>query len=248
MKFDLEPDNVQAKRKLAESYLQGLAWVLTYYHDGCGSWTWYYPYLYGPLATDLRNLADLDITFEQGSPFTPLLQLLSVLPPQSGDFLPPSYREAMTSSVSPLVEYYPRDFEVDANGKKNSWECIVKIPFINETILVDTVSTIDHKKELTLQERTRNIPGETHRFRPPNPQDPEARRKQSPSMKGWGSALKDDAPKRRYGTDGPRQAGAGGPGRSPAGASGGYRREGGGGGGGGAGRVWSGGNGSGGRR
>jgi len=78
--------------------MEGLAWVLTYYHHGCGSWTWYYPYLYAPLATDLINLASLPLTFEQGTPFTPLLQLLSVLPPQSGSFLPPSYNQFMTSS------------------------------------------------------------------------------------------------------------------------------------------------------
>lgn len=55
-----------------------------------------------------------------GTPFTPLLQLLSVLPPQSGSFLPPSYMDVMTDPMSPCVDYYPKDFEVDANGKKVS--------------------------------------------------------------------------------------------------------------------------------
>lgn len=69
---------------MAQSYLQGLYWVLTYYHRGCGSWTWYYPHLYAPLASDLVNLASCEVKFEVGRPFTPLMQLLSVLPPQSG--------------------------------------------------------------------------------------------------------------------------------------------------------------------
>jgi hypothetical protein len=68
-----------------QSYLEGLYWVLIYYHKGCGSWTWYYPYLYAPLASDLVNLASIEVKFEAGRPFTPLLQLLSVLPPQSGE-------------------------------------------------------------------------------------------------------------------------------------------------------------------
>jgi len=49
-----------------------------------------------------------DIVFEQGTPFTPLLQLLSVLPPQSASFLPPSYQAVMTDAASPVVDYYPR--------------------------------------------------------------------------------------------------------------------------------------------
>lgn len=33
---------------------------------GCGSWTWYYPYLYAPLCTDLKDLASKKIIFQQG--------------------------------------------------------------------------------------------------------------------------------------------------------------------------------------
>jgi len=116
-----------ARRQLSSSYLQGLAWVLQYYHKGCGSWTWYYPYLYAPLSSDLTQLASLPLVFDQGTPFTPLLQLLSVLPPQSAGFLPPSYAALMTDVASPLFDYYPKDFSVDANGKKNSWECVVQV-------------------------------------------------------------------------------------------------------------------------
>ena len=153
----------------------------------------YYPYLYAPLGTDLRNLSSLKIEFEEGyniniiytpfifclvkvrnalvygvcrAPFTPLLQLLSVLPPQSGKLLPTSYSELMTDEASPLHEYYPPDFEVDANGKKNSWEYIVRIPFINESSLIGAVSKIDHARELSDSERLRNVEGSEHRFVP----------------------------------------------------------------------------------
>ena len=183
---DVDP---AARQKLVSSYLEGLAWVLQYYHNGCGSWTWYYPYLYGPLATDLRGLAELPLHFDEGAPFTPLLQLLSVLPPQSSNFLPLPYSHLMTRPESPLFEFYPKDFSVDANGKKNSWECVVQIPFINEKVLLDTISTIDHKKELSESERQRNILGTEHRFPPPNPQKPDPSRK---SVGGYGYDPKSD--------------------------------------------------------
>ena len=95
VKFGFEGNTTNspsATPELLESYLQGLVWVLNYYHHGCASWTWYYPYLYAPLSTDLRDLSKMSIKFEQGTPFTPLLQLLSVLPPQSGKLLPLAYR------------------------------------------------------------------------------------------------------------------------------------------------------------
>jgi 5'-3' exonuclease len=82
-KFGISPGDEASIRRVVTSYIEGLAWVATYYHAGCGSWTWYYPYLYAPLASDLVDLSSVPLTFDGGRPFTPLLQLLSVLPPQS---------------------------------------------------------------------------------------------------------------------------------------------------------------------
>lgn len=153
---------------MVRSYVEGIYWVLTYYHAGCGSWTWYYPYLYAPLASDLVNLAELDVKLDAGEPFTPLLQLLSVLPAQSSKLLPPAYAEIMTTPESPLSEFYPPDFAVDLNGKRNDWECVVCIPFIEEGLLLDVVSGINHTQALSRSERLRNIPGTEHSFRPAN--------------------------------------------------------------------------------
>ena len=51
-KFKVLP-GTQATRtffgKLKECYLQGLMWCLAYYVKGCISWTWYFPYHYGPM-------------------------------------------------------------------------------------------------------------------------------------------------------------------------------------------------------
>ena len=90
-KFGIQPGDETAIRNLVTSYLEGLYWILTYYHKGCQSWNWFYPYLYAPLASDLINLASINVTFSKGKPFTPLLQLLSVLPPQSGNSFFNSY-------------------------------------------------------------------------------------------------------------------------------------------------------------
>lgn len=38
----------------------------------------------------------------------------------------------MTSEDSPLKKYYPEDFSKDLNGKKQDWEAVVLIPFIDQ--------------------------------------------------------------------------------------------------------------------
>lgn len=173
------------RRAHVRDYLEGLHWNLNYYHNGCASWEWFFPYMYSPLSTDMVNLAEFydqfeenegqefkTFPFEMGTPFPSLAQLLSVLPPQSANLLPKPLGELMLHPSSPLIEYYPPDFTSDANGKRQSWEAVVQIPFIEAGILLDTVDRVlDEDKDgnalLTPAERRRNKPGEQHVFFPP---------------------------------------------------------------------------------
>lgn len=41
-------------------------------------------------------------------------------------------QDLMTSTHSPIIEYYPVDFKTDLNGKQQEWEAVVLIPFIDE--------------------------------------------------------------------------------------------------------------------
>ena len=167
------------RRAHVRDYLEGLHWNTNYYHNGCQSWNYFFPHLYSPLATDMVNLGEFydhadeegfcTFEFEHGTPFPSLAQLLSVLPPQSADLLPKPMAELMLNQASPLLEYYPADFESDPNGKRQSWEAIVKIPFIDADMLLDTVEKIiraddSGKNLLTAAERRRNVRGKDHVF------------------------------------------------------------------------------------
>ena len=41
----------------------------------------------------------------------------------------------MLDENSPVIDFYPADFELDLNGKQQEWEAVVLIPFIDEVLV-----------------------------------------------------------------------------------------------------------------
>eukprot|EP00435_Cladocopium_sp_Y103_P022111 s490_g5.t1 len=113
-------DLVDFLQRIRKAYVEGLCWVLVYYYQGCPSWTWFYPYHYAPFASDLIGCGNL----KPGQPFQPFQQLMSVLPPVSAEEagIPAAMRELMKQSFSPLIDFYPVDFGLDLNGKREMFQ------------------------------------------------------------------------------------------------------------------------------
>lgn len=152
-KMDLKSDK-ESLHDLVYNYIEGMQWVLHYYYEGNASWGWFYRYHYAPRVSDLMEIADFKFHFDLGTPFLPFEQLMGVLPPLSKQLIPPAFQELMTDPSSPIIDFYPEKYESDLNGKKNSWEAVVKIPFIDEKRLLEAL----HRREnmLTKEERERN--------------------------------------------------------------------------------------------
>ncbi|KAG1462497.1 hypothetical protein G6F56_005504 [Rhizopus delemar] len=158
-KFHLNLEEKDEIREVVKSYCEGLVWVFKYYYVGCVSWSWYFPYYYAPMASDFVNIESFDIKFEQSAPLKPFEQLMGVLPAASKSHIPAPFHHLMTEGDSPIIDYYPTQFEVDMDGKKWEWQGVVKLPFINSERLLNAMNTVYDK--LSEEEVHRNSVGAT---------------------------------------------------------------------------------------
>ncbi|MQM20028.1 hypothetical protein Taro_053039 [Colocasia esculenta] len=169
------PDERKNQQKeLVTKYTEGLCWVLQYYFAGVCSWNWFYPFHYGPFASDIKGITCSNMQFTLGAPFKPFDQLMAVLPPRSAHALPKPFQSLMTDQQSGVREMYPTgiglhkftksnllpimcecltvvfvtDFEVDVDGKRYLWQGIAKLPFITEGLLI----TETRKLEIVLDQ------------------------------------------------------------------------------------------------
>lgn len=68
----------------------------------------------------------------------------------------------MIDPDSPIIDFYPSDFEIDMNGKKMQWQGVALLPFIDQTRLLAALAS--KEGELTEDEKRRNRWGDSVMF------------------------------------------------------------------------------------
>ncbi|RXK38969.1 5'-3' exoribonuclease 2 [Tremella mesenterica] len=161
-KFGVELSDTEFIDQITKHYMEGLCWVLEYYYQGVPAWDWYYPYHYAPFAQDFHDVGKMKIEFKVAEPFKPFAQLLGVFPAASRKHLPEPLQGLMTDPMSPIIDFYPEDFDIDMNGKKMAWQGVALLPFIDQTRLLTALKS--HEDELTDEEKRRNRWGDNVMF------------------------------------------------------------------------------------
>ncbi|KAJ7067517.1 exonuclease II, partial [Mycena amicta] len=161
-KLEISYDDPTEMGDLVYRYVEGLQWVMHYYYSGVASWGWFYNYHYAPRISDLRGVDNMVFNFDLGKPFRPFEQLMGVLPVASKDHIPIAYQDLMFRANSTILDFYPLEFEQDLNGKKQDWEAVVKIPFIDEKRLLAGMQS--RESRLTEEEKRRNSFGTSTKF------------------------------------------------------------------------------------
>ena len=149
---------------VCNSYFEGMQWVLEYYLSGVPNWDWYCPMHHAPTAYHLSQKADeySPTPWGRSSPSTPLLQLLSVLPPKSARLLPDSMRGILTEDTSSFAPYCPQVFDIDLSGKRKEWEGIAMLPYLDYNLArkLHRISS----RNFSTQEKKRDIRGKSFQY------------------------------------------------------------------------------------
>lgn len=121
--------------EMINNYLNGLAWVFSYYVNGVGqvNINYIYQYAYAPLLTDIADVIATppvlnDYQYNEDSvAFNAIHQLLAVIPPKSKNLLPPQLLPLLTVD-SPIADMYPASFVIERDGQKADWGGVVILP------------------------------------------------------------------------------------------------------------------------
>ena len=122
------------RTQICETYMRSMKFTFEYYLKGePPSWNFYYPYRVAPFLSDiLTNLKKYTFNMNswelvKGIPYTPIQQLVRIMPPQMKKKVPKVCAKIMSDKR--FIKYYQKDFKLDALA---GLKFIYSEPLLNE--------------------------------------------------------------------------------------------------------------------
>jgi 5'-3' exonuclease len=95
-----------------------------------------------------------EIPFELEGPLPPVLQLISVLPPQSSYLVPRVFQDVMSNKLTQVGAMYPEEIQLDFIHADRFYQSIPQLPAINLPIMLAAYEANEQK--LVGEEISRN--------------------------------------------------------------------------------------------
>ena len=167
--FDIKNKNYNLERtKICMDYYKSWKFTFEYYMNGIPpSWSFYYPHRVSPFISDLvtnlkfKNSNINKLEFFKGVPYTPLQQLMIIMPPQMKKSLPKECVKIMNKKE--LKKYFPTSFKLDALAGLKYIYAEPLLNEINDDIILDELEKVMDK--LTNAEKVRNTLNEQQVFK-----------------------------------------------------------------------------------
>ncbi|CAF1296455.1 unnamed protein product [Didymodactylos carnosus] len=115
----------------------------------------YYSYHYAPFTSYFSNVENVSVQYNTNSkPLKSLEHLIAIFPPHYANYPPRKWQQLMVDKNSPISEFYPINFDIDLNGKRQEWQGIILLPFVDEKRLHEALESV--YLTLTPDEEKRN--------------------------------------------------------------------------------------------
>ena len=165
--FPIQNKNYNKERsQICMKFLKSWKFTFEYYLQGIPSWTFYYPYRVAPFVSDLitnlkfPNSNMNKIEFVQGKPYTPLQQLMIIMPPQMKTSLPKECVKIMGKKE--LKDNFPTSFRLDALAGLKYIYAEPLLKEIDEKAVLDELAKVSDK--LNNAEKNRNTLNDAKEF------------------------------------------------------------------------------------
>ena len=170
-----EQDIIWTSKTVAKEYVKALQWTLKYYLSDCSSWSWFYPYHFGPFPSDLKLFLQTATqeelnqmgTWTDSVPCSPVEQLVNVMPMKSIKALPKACQDEIGKLKPPIDEIFvdPVEIDRDPNGRTYKYQWVSLLPILQENQITALSDTVNETKPLwSHREKTRDSFGETELY------------------------------------------------------------------------------------